>query len=182
MGSERANGISFSATPHHPSAPPSIFAPQLGHQFRFQSSSFLKTQAHWLHRNPALKVLLVPNPCSSTSTQSHSSHRPFRTGSTSAAGASRTIFSTQVITQSRHQSPSRSQPVLLAWGAIPFRHPVYERFPDYVIIHCCPPQSIRSGHYNHPYRIAGSTSPVPNRKPPRRIARNYSYRWCRLQP
>lgn len=113
MGSERANGISFSATPHHPSAPPSIFAPQLGHQFRFQSSSFLKTQAHWLHRNPALKVLLVPNPCSSTSTQSHSSHRPFRTGSTSAAGASRTIFSTQVITQSRHQSQSRSQPCSL---------------------------------------------------------------------
>lgn len=40
--------------------------------------------------------------------------------------------------------------------------------------HCRPPQSIRSGYCNHPYRIAGSTSPVPSSRPLHRISRSHS--------
>ena len=68
-----------------------IFAPQPGQYCRFQSNSFLNTQVHRVHRNPAFGVRIVPNPCPSGSTQSVSSHRACTTGATSAAGVAATI-------------------------------------------------------------------------------------------
>lgn len=77
-----------------------------------------------------------------------------RTGSTSAAG----IASSGL--QQRHP------PECCLLHHDEAHKPFHRILTAYVIIHCYPPQSIRSGHCNHPHRIAGSTSPVPSRKPP----------------